>query len=190
MNLDSREYQCQLRPALFADAASATASLLDFIASLDRDVRLSTSEPRRIHFAQILYDTPAGAFKAPGLVLRLRRFPNGDACTFKATARDRYDVEGAPVESPDRESAKRLLWTRVADLDLPECGVQTGPGGPRREPMPVAKSPCYDGSGRPAVLSDLHRRRTTASRSGSHPRTGGGARMIEGYSQATGDPTV
>jgi hypothetical protein len=127
MNLDSREYQCQLRAERFADAGSATAALLDFVAGLNRDVRLSTKDLRRTQFAQTLYDTRSGAFKAGGLVLRRRRFPDGDACTFKASARDRYDVEAAPIESSDRDAEAKLeeniyafhsLFTRQVSVRL------------------------------------------------------------------------
>jgi hypothetical protein len=129
MNLDSREYQCQLRLDLFADARGASDGLLDFVARLDRDVRLTAGERRPIRFAQTLYDTPAGDFRAAGLVLRRRRFPDGDACTFKASGRDRYDIEDAPVESADRHAETRLeeniyafhsLFTRQTSLRLPQ----------------------------------------------------------------------
>jgi hypothetical protein len=106
--VDSREYQCKLRPSRFAREGAAVERFLDFISKLDGDVRLLASHPSRVLFERQTLDTEDGAFARAGVKLRLRRYDDHIDCTFKAADVDRYVVADRPVDSSDRSAKTKL----------------------------------------------------------------------------------
>jgi hypothetical protein len=106
--VDSREYQCKLRPELFARGGADIEAFLAFLGTVDKEVRVIRDKQRTVTFARRMFDTNDRAFANANMVLRARIFDDHMRCTFKAADTDRYVVAEAPVESSDPKAVIKL----------------------------------------------------------------------------------
>lgn len=102
MKLNSREYQCHLRPALFADAEHGLQQWMVWLAQLYSAVGCRYEPQPPVWFERILYDTPDNAFAAVDMKLRVRVYAGYRKYTHKIASHDRYSIADAPFDCPDR----------------------------------------------------------------------------------------
>lgn len=98
MHVSSREYQVRLRKELFG-RGERDSEFLDYLAGLDKRVRLRTEPLRRSSFVRELLDTAGRTFGASSLRLRTRSYADRVKATYKAIGPDRYVVARAAIES-------------------------------------------------------------------------------------------
>ena len=102
MNLNSREYQCHLFPAVFADPEHGLRQWGAFLARLHTAVQCRYEPQPAALFERFLYDTPRNAFAAADMKLRVRVYAAYIKCTHKITSHDRYSIAETPLDCADR----------------------------------------------------------------------------------------
>lgn len=102
MHLNSREYQCHLHPAAFADPEYGFRQWGAFLARLNAAVQCRYEPQPATVFERFLYDTPQAAFAAADMKLRVRVYADYIKCTHKIASRDRYSIEKTPLDCVDR----------------------------------------------------------------------------------------
>jgi len=102
MHVNSREYQCHLDPALFADPEAGCQRFGALLAGLHVAVQCSFEPQPATCFERRLYDTPAGDFAAANQKLRLRVYADSVKCAHKIASLDRYSIAEASFDCVDR----------------------------------------------------------------------------------------
>jgi hypothetical protein len=101
--LDSREYECQLRTEKVTQLATFLPALCDFLESLHSSVKFPDQKADEAKYNEFFYDVADRKLSGNGYRLRVRWSPKKIRCAYKAVALDRYLVQDAAVLSVDAD---------------------------------------------------------------------------------------
>lgn len=97
--LDSREYQCQLRTEKATQPVTFLPALCDFVESLHPSVKFPDRKADEAKYNEFFCDVADRKLSGNGYRLRVRWSPKKIRCAYKAVALDRYLVQDAAVLS-------------------------------------------------------------------------------------------